>query len=260
MQNAIICLVSFFVFMIMQKTILQLRNSDFFTSYGMIVMNIIKIKNLLKRCSAFVLGLFIMAIGVALSVKAQLGVSPISCTPYVLSLKYSLTLGELTIIFNALLMLIQILILRKKYKLAQLIQLPMVIIFGYFIDLAMHMFSGFNTSSYLWQALYCILSCVIMAFGIFIIVQTDITYLLGDGLTVVIANILKKDFGKVKIGFDSTMVSIGMISSFFLLHSIQGIREGTLISALSVGYLVKFYSDRLPMVNMWLAKNPDNQK
>jgi len=217
-----------------------------------------KTHNLLKRCSAFILGLFIVAVGVALSVKAQLGVSPISCTPYVLSLKYSLTLGELTIIFNALLIIIQILILRKKYKLAQLIQLPMVIIFGYFIDLAMHMFSGFNTSSYLWQALYCILSCVVMAFGIFIIVQTDITYLPGDGLTVVIANILKKDFGKVKIAFDSSMVVLGMLSSLFLLHSIQGIREGTIIAALSVGYLVKFYSDKLPMVNMWLAKTPKN--
>jgi len=220
-------------------------------------MSNIQINNLLKRCSAFVIGLFIMAIGVALSVRAELGVSPISCTPYVYSLKFSLTLGELTIIFNALLIIIQILILRKKYKLVQLIQLPIVIVFGYFIDLAMHMLSGFNASFYLLQALYCILSCVIMAFGIFIIVQTDITYLPGDGLTVVIANILKKDFGKVKIGFDSLMVVIGVLSSFFLLHSLQGIREGTLISAMSVGYLVKFYSDKLPIVHTWLSKHPE---
>jgi uncharacterized membrane protein YczE len=217
-----------------------------------------KTNNLLKRCSAFVVGLFIMAMGVALSVKAQLGVSPISCTPYVLSLNFPLTFGELTIIFNAMLMIVQILILRKKYKWGQLVQLPMVVIFGYFIDLAMHMIIGLNASSYILQALYCILSCIVMAFGIFIIVQTNMTYLPGDGLAVVIANIIKKDFGKVKIGFDSSMVVIGMLSSFFLLHNIQGIREGTLISAMSVGYLVKFYSDKLPMVNMWLAKIPKN--
>lgn len=215
-----------------------------------------KRKNLLRRFTAFIIGLFIMAMGVALSVKSQLGLSPISCTPYVLSLKFQPTLGEVTIIFNALLMLIQIIILRKKYKWGQLIQLPMVIIFGYFIDLSMLMIVDLNVSSYILQIFSCILSCIVMAFGIFIIVQTDITYLPGDGLTIVIANILKKEFGIIKIGFDSSMVALGAISSLMLMDNIQGIREGTLIAALSVGYLVNFYSEKSPIVNTWLAKCP----
>ena len=211
------------------------------------------IKNkLLFRIITFGIGLFVMALGVALSVKADLGVSPISCIPYVYSLKMPFTLGQLTIVFNVFIMLLQVAVLRKNYRLIQLIQLPVVFAFGMFIDLAMNMLSFLSASNYALKAFWCLLSCVVIAFGVFLEVKAKITYLPGEGLAMAISETFKKEFGKAKIGVDSGMVILGILSSFVFLHQLLGIREGTIAAAILVGFIAKFFSKKLAMVDRWL--------
>lgn len=60
----------------------------------------------------------------SLITKASLGTSPISSIPYVLSLNFAFTLGNFTIFFSVLLILLQILILRKNFKLENILQIP----------------------------------------------------------------------------------------------------------------------------------------
>ena len=108
-----------------------------------------------------------MAIGVDLSVKANLGVSPISSVPYVYSLKFPLTLGQTTIIMNILLIGLQMLLLRKDYQWIQLIQVPVVLLFGWFIDLTLPLVAWIEPTRYLSQAAYSLLSCPVLALGVF---------------------------------------------------------------------------------------------
>ena len=70
----------------------------------------------LKRYIIFLIGLFINSLGVSLITKADLGTSPISSIPYVLSLNFPMTLGQFTILFSILLIVIQLFILRKNFK------------------------------------------------------------------------------------------------------------------------------------------------
>lgn len=200
---------------------------------------------LLLRIITFILGLFIMAFGVSLSVKANLGISPISCVPYVYSLKVPLTLGQLTIFFNVLLMILQMAVLRSNYRLIHLLQLPVVFVLGLFIDLTMYMISDLYIPNYAWQMSLCLFSCILIAFGVFLEVKSKITYLPGEGLAMAISDTFKKEFGKAKIGVDISMVAVGIISSFIFLHNVQGIREGTIIAAVSVGILVKFFNKQI---------------
>ena len=188
-----------------------------------------------------ILGLFIMALGISLSVKADLGVTPISCVPYIYSLVVPFSLGELTIFMNAVFILLQIAILRRKYRYIQLIQLLAVILLGYFIDFTLYLISGINPTTYLEQLLILLISCAFIALGVFLFVKANITYIPGDGLLVVISQTFKKDFGTVKICFDCSMVMIGVVSSFLFLHKLAGVREGTILAALIVGLLVKLY-------------------
>lgn len=187
------------------------------------------------------LGLFIMALGISLSVKADLGVTPISCVPYIYSLVLPFSLGELTIFMNAVFILLQIAILRKKYRYIQLIQLVAVILLGFFIDFTLYLISGINPTTYLGQLLVLLISCAFIALGIFLFVKANITYIPGDGLLVVISKTFKKDFGKVKICFDCSMVTIGVVSSFLFLHKLAGVREGTILAAIIVGLLIQLY-------------------
>jgi uncharacterized membrane protein YczE/cytidylate kinase len=208
----------------------------------------------------FVAGLFIMAFGVTFSVKADIGVSPISCVPYIYSLHFPLSIGEFTIILNALFMLIQISILRKKYNIIQLVQLPAIIVFGYCIDITMALLENLSPTNYMEQLILCLIACVVLAFGIFLVIKTRLTYLPLEGLVLVISQTFKKEFGKIKISMDSLMVLIGVISSFIFLHELVGIREGSIIAALLIGALIKFYSMKLPLIEKWLADDVTNEK
>ena len=214
-----------------------------------------KAENMTRKISVFITGLFIMSAGVALSVKANLGVSPISCVPYIFSVKTPLTMGVLTIIQNILLISIQIVLLRRKYRFFQLIQFPAVLVFGFFIDLLLYLLSPLDTSFYPWQVLLCLLSCAVLAFGIFLIVKAGITYMPGEGLAMAVIEVFHTDFGKTKIGIDSSMLILGLLSSFFLLQRIEGIREGTVASALLVGFLIRVYSRKLPAFDRWLNRD-----
>ena len=204
---------------------------------------------LLKRCIVLVIGLFIMAIGAALSIKANLGTSPVSCVPYVYSLAFPMTVGLLSIIVNVLMILLQIVLLRKEYQLIQLVQLPVALIFGFFIDFAMFLLSGLQTSNYIYQWTLCLLSCVIIAFGVFLEVKANVTYLAGEGLSIAISKAFNKEFGKAKVGVDASLVIIGVASSFILLHRLEGIREGTIAAALLVGTIARFYNKNFKFID-----------
>uniref|UniRef100_A9A728 Membrane protein YczE n=1 Tax=Methanococcus maripaludis (strain C6 / ATCC BAA-1332) TaxID=444158 RepID=A9A728_METM6 len=202
---------------------------------------------LILRIIIFTLGLFIMAFGVSLSVKANLGISPISCVPYVYSCKFPLTLGQITILFNAVLIMLQMILLRRNYRLI-LVQLPFVFVLGLFIDLTMYMISNLYIPNYVWQVALCLLSCIAIAFGVFLEVKAKLIYLPGEGLAMAISDIFKKEFGKAKIGVDVSMVVVGIVSSFMFLHQIRGIGEGTIIAAVMVGCIVKFFNNTLSSV------------
>lgn len=64
----------------------------------------------------------------------------------------------------------------------------------------------------------------------------------GDGAVVAIAEVLKKDFGKVKPFFDLTIVSMGVILSLYYLGHLEGVREGTIFAAIIVGFIIQFYN------------------
>ena len=117
--------------------------------------------NKLKRYILFLIGLFVNALGVSLVTKASLGTSPISSIPYVLSLNFPFTLGNFTIVFSILLIVLQILILRKNFKLENILQIPVSIAFGYFIDLTMILFSWVNPEAYIMKIVYLLILSLI---------------------------------------------------------------------------------------------------
>ncbi len=197
--------------------------------------------NLAKRIGIFVIGLFVVAFGVALSVKANLGVSPISCVPYIFSQHFPVSMGMTTIVLNVLLILLQILVRRRNYDLIQLVQLPVVLVFGLFTDLTLYLVSGLEVSGYWMQLLLCLLSLVVIAFGVFLEVKAHVTYLPGEGMAMALAETFPVAFGPSKIGVDCSLVVVGVVSSLVLFGGLLGIREGTVLAALAVGALVRVY-------------------
>lgn len=198
----------------------------------------------IRRYLILVIGLFIMAFGVALSTKAELGTSPVSCVPYVLSCALPYTMGTLTVAMHIVFIVIQILLLRKDYEPVQLLQLLVAFVFGYFTDFALQLTSGINAQNYIMQWVLCLLSCILIAFGVTLEVRAGVVMLAGEGTMTAISKVFHIEFGKVKIGFDVFQVATGLLLSFVLLHGLQGIREGTIAAAILVGTIVRILNRR----------------
>lgn len=208
--------------------------------------------NKLKRYVIFLIGLFVNSLGVSLITKASLGTSPISSIPYVLSLSFPFTLGNFTIFFSIFLILLQLLILRKNFKLEHVLQIPVSIIFGYFIDLTMLLFAWVNPQVYIMKIIYLLIGCLILGFGVYMEVLADVVMLPGESFVRAIVLTWKTNFGTTKICFDVSMSAIAAILSFVFTGRLNGVREGTIIAALLVGFIARVVGKKLAFVKPML--------
>ena len=204
--------------------------------------------NKLKRYVIFLIGLFVNSLGVSLITKASLGTSPISSIPYVLSLSFPFTLGNFTIFFSIFLILLQLLILRKNFKLEHVLQIPVSIVFGYFIDLTMLLFVWVNPQAYIMKIIYLLIGCLILGFGVYMEVLADVVMLPGESFVRAIVLTWKTNFGTTKICFDVSMSVIAAILSFVFTGRLNGVREGTIIAALLVGFIARVLGKKLAFV------------
>ena len=193
-----------------------------------------------KRYLLLLAGLSIMAFGVAFSIKASLGTSPISSVPYVVSLFAPLTVGTATIVMHCVFILLQILILRRNYHPIQLMQLPVAVFFGYLTDFGVWAVRGIHCSTYWQQWIVCLIGILLVAAGVSLEVKAGVVVLAGEGVVLAICKVLPKiKFGYMKVGFDVTLVGIACILSFTFTGHLQGVREGTVAAALLVGLIAK---------------------
>ncbi len=195
----------------------------------------------IKRYVIFLIGLFINSLGVSFVTKANLGTSPISSIPYVLCLNLPLTLGQFTIIFSLLLIALQLVILRKNFKLEDFLQIPISIIFGYFIDLTMVLLTAIQPKNYFAAIVYLIIGCVILGFGVYMEILADVAMLPGESFVRAISSTWHTDFGITKIAFDVSMTVIAGVLSLLFAHRLDGVREGTVIAALLVGFIARLF-------------------
>ena len=195
---------------------------------------------ILKRYLLLLVGLSIMAFGVAFSIKASLGTSPISSVPYVISLFTPLTVGTATITMNCVFILLQILILRKNYHPIQLMQLPVAFFFGYLTDFGVWAVQGITCNTYWQQWIVCLIGILLVAVGVSFEVKAGVVVLAGEGVVLAICKVFPKiKFGYMKVGFDVTLVVIACVLSIVFTGRLQGVREGTVAAALLVGLIAK---------------------
>lgn len=192
-----------------------------------------------------------MGLGVDLITKSNLGTSPISSVPYVLSMIFPLTFGEITFLLSLSFILVQIIILRKDFPKEQFLQVLVGPIFGFFIDFGMDIFAFVNSKFYAEKIIILLLGCVLLALGIYLQVVANVIINPGEGVVKTIANKTGQEFGTIKVMFDCTLVLIATVISLFTFKTIKGLREGTIISAVLVGYITKIISSTKIISNIF---------
>ena len=193
---------------------------------------------LIKRSISLLLGLFFMGLWISLVTRSALGTSPISSVPYVLCLAFPVTFGEFTILLTLLFFAAEILIIGRSFPKHQYLQIPVAFSLGIFVDVGMYLSAGVRPVLYPEQIAIVILGSVILALGIFLQVTANIILNPGEGLVRAIAEKTHRRFGIVKVFFDSTLVASAALISFAAFGTVEGFREGTVISAILVGYII----------------------
>ncbi|MCD8350015.1 MAG: DUF6198 family protein [Planctomycetaceae bacterium] len=198
----------------------------------------------LNMCLRYVLcfvGITTMALGVALTTKANLGTTPISALPYVASAFTSMSIGVWTGLFNVLLVVAQVLVMGKRFPKLQYLQIPVSCLFGLFIDVWMSCLPEFATHSVAMQIAVLCAGTVTLAFGVFLEVSAGVVVMAGEGAVKVMTIVSRREFGPLKVVFDVTLVLTAVLLSLYMFEELKGIGIGTIVSAACVGLLVKMF-------------------
>lgn len=218
---------------------------------------------LLRRYLIFGISLFIIACGISVITRSDLGTSPITSVPYVASLNTPISMGTYFFLFTIILICLQMLLLGKKgileRKVELLMQFPVAFVLSIFTDLTMWLTAGYAPDPYYVKIISLVIGCLILALGICLEVIADVTMISAE-YTIQFATLrFKKNFGNIKICFDITLVLFAALCSWLLSGRVQGVREGTVIAALITGPFVRFIMPRLVFIRHWLTE-PSKQE
>ncbi len=196
--------------------------------------------NFAIRCIFYLVGFLVMTFGIALSVKSDLGVSPVTSIPYTITCITGLDLGLSTIVFHVALVILQIALLRRAFQVRNLLQVPVGVLFGAFTTFSVSALAFIPTPTDVWvQIVMMLVSTVFVAFGIFLYVPADFIPLAGEGAMLAISQLTKKKFSTVKLAFDISMMVVSLIACLLVLHSLGSVGVGTVIAAVLVGSELK---------------------
>lgn len=196
---------------------------------------------LIKRYIFLLAGLFVNGLGVSFITKAGLGTSPITSIPYTLSLGFTPTVGMFTLVFNIFLIILQVILLRRNFQLQNLLQLPIITLFSCFIDLTMSLLGFIQPETYVLKVISLVIGCLILGFGVFMEMVANVAMLPGEATVRAVSDVFSTDFGKTKIAFDSSMTVIAAILSFIMFKHLDGVREGTIVAAILVGFIARLF-------------------
>ena len=195
-----------------------------------------------RRIFNYVFGLFLITLGVGLSIKSNLGSTPVSSIPYTLNVIWGIEIGVATVIFHTMLVITELILLRRAFKPKHFLQVPVGILFGFFTTISVNLVNLLpDTSNIILIAIMVLVSTFLVALGLFFYVPTNIVPLSVEGITQAIAIVSNQPFTKVKVCFDVSVVVLSFVLCFIFTGVIGGsVGIGTIFSAIFVGITLKY--------------------
>lgn len=190
------------------------------------------------RVLIYCLGLLSLAFGVAFSVNSNLGVSPVNSLPYVISRIVNVQMGTCVTAVFCFYILLQILILGRKFNPVNLLQIVFSTIFGYFVDFAKMVLGDFTIPTYFGQLTMLAISIPLIAVGIALYMDAQLVPMPMEGLSSCLADKFGMSFPNMKTIVDCLVVGIGLVLCFVFLGKLDGLREGTIITAVVTGKVI----------------------
>ncbi len=224
-----------------------------------------KIVSFLWQHVLLLVSLCIMTLGVAVCVRSMLGSSVISTLPYVFETAGKndmgvprLTIGQYTYVMNAVLVMGQILVLRRRFEAVQLFQLLVGFVFGSLIDVNMSLTSWLVPATLGEKIGSQVVGCTVLGLGIAVEVRCGSVTMPGEGFPVAVSAVTGIEFPKVKIAVDVSLVVLAVVFSYVFFGAWQWyiVGIGTLFAMVYVGMVVRLVGKHLGWFDRLLAYQP----
>ena len=194
------------------------------------------------RVALMLAGIAVMALGIDVIVKADLGNSPISATPNVLALGFpAVSFGTFMLGWQCFLVLVQVALLRREFRLVNLWQIPISVFFGLCIDWFMALLGAAAPTTYLASWLWLIVGMAVLAAGIVMTVVSGTVMNCGEAVVQAVVRKTGARFGTVKVGFDLACAALAVLCALVFVGHLAGVREGTVVCAALTGVVVNGY-------------------
>ncbi len=194
------------------------------------------------RVALMLAGIAVMALGIDVVVKADLGNSPISATPNVLALGLpAVSFGTFMLGWQCFLVLVQVALLRREFRLVDLWQIPISVFFGLCIDWFMALLGAAAPTTYLASWLWLAVGMAVLAAGIVMTVVSGTVMNCGEAVVQAVVRKAGARFGTVKVGFDLACAALAVLCALAFVGHLAGVREGTVVCAALTGVVVNGY-------------------
>lgn len=195
----------------------------------------------INKIIVLLLGIVTVGCACALTLKAAIGVGAWDALSQTTSELTAIEVGTCGIMFNTACVFVQILVLKKKFKKIQLLQIPLSILLGFVVNFVLYdLLSAVVIDTYWMNVILLLLGTLICSFAVAAIMVLDIVTFALEGACMAVSKVTGKKFHVLRQGVDVVAIIICLILSFSLELPLA-VREGTIISTLLFGPLLGIF-------------------
>jgi uncharacterized membrane protein YczE len=187
------------------------------------------------------INVIITGIGASLGLKAAVGVGAWDALSQSISRVLDIKVGTFSMILNISCVFIQLVLLRKEFKINHAIQIFVSILLGFVVNFMVYdVYSKITINNYFINIMLLVLSCVICALSISVIMAIDFISFPLESCCLVISKRINKKFGSIRQLVDIVSIVIALAVAFIFNESVT-VREGTIIAMVIFGPMLDLF-------------------
>lgn len=197
----------------------------------------------LNRWLTYIAGIFIMNTGIVLTIRAGVGIAPISSVTRTMTMVYPpLSQGTYSFLLNFVMFFGEFVVLPKEFRLKNFAQLIPALVSGFFLDANLRLLSFLSVENYVLSLCLLVVGCAVLALGIYLMIEADLILMPNDAFNSVLVKRTHMKWGNVKTMVDLGLLLTAAMIGLVFLGKIMFIREGTLINAIICGQFIKMHT------------------
>jgi hypothetical protein len=198
--------------------------------------------SLTRRWITYVVGIYILTLGISFAIRAGIGISPQSSLTRTMTLVYRpLSQGTYNFMLELFMLFLTFLVLRKDFRAKHFASLIPAFVLASCLDLNLMLTRSIGFQDYLPKLGLLAFADALLAFGLFLMIRANLVLMPIDMFVNAIFERTGWRWGDIKTSFDCTLLLVSAAIGLAFLGKPEFIREGTFMTAILVGQYIKLY-------------------